>query len=480
MHDSKITGLLKNFDAKEFRLLYKYLKSPFFNYSVNMVALYEYLRKFYPEFDHPSLDRRKAYKKLFPGEPYDDKKMRNLLHEFQMHLESFIVQVHIREDAFIHKKLLVTALAKSGQYDFFEQKNRDLIGEVLERPYRDIRTYQDLQELEEQFYFHPATNKIKNGEKSLRAILTYLDASFIANKLRLANEVTVREKMVQQKVPVQMMDAVLAELEQEAYSNNVLFSFYRLLFQLNNSGEKQQFFELKQMLFQELDHLNFSDQQNFLIQLLNFAIRTGNKGDQSFLAESFELYWFGLENKLLFEKGMLTDSTFTNIVFGGCKIGAFDRVEYFIHNYAKYLEETVRNDAEKLALAYLSYNRKEYEAVDELIGQIQLRHVFYQIRAKGILIRALFELSREDSSFTELLQYRIDAFDKYLRRNQSINHLHKEQQQNFLKYLKKILQLENDVNNSKADWEKLKMDIAQSDTLINKNWLLEQLEGNMN
>lgn len=476
MQDSKIIGLLKNLDAKEFRLFHKYLRSPFFNYSAAIISLYENLRKYYPDFDHPALDRQKVFKKVFPKEEYQDKKMRNLLHEMYAHVENFIVQIHLKEETFTQKKLLTAALAKRGQYDLFLKKNRDLIRAVKARPYRDIQTYQDLLDLEEEFYFHPVTNKIQDGQDSLKGMLEYLDAFFITKKLRIANELAAIEKITQQKVPLRMMEVVLAELEKEANSSNVLFSIYHLLYQLQNQGEKERFFELKQMLFEHFGRLNFSDQQNVLIQLLNFAIRSGNQGDQSFLTESFELYWFGLEKRLLLEKGKLTDSTFTNIVFGGCKIGALDKVEAFIRDYADFLEDSVREDAEKLALAYLSYNRKQYERVDLLIGQVQFRKIFYQIRSRGIQVRALFELFKNDHSFYEPLVYRIEAFEKFLRRNQSINGFQKRLHLNFLKYLKKITQYAANINVTGTEKEKLKKEIADQADVINKDWLIEQVD----
>lgn len=476
MQNSKIIGLLKSLNAKEFRLLYKYLRSPFFNYSSAVIGLYEYIRAYYPDFDHRDLDRRLVFEKLFSDSPYNDKKMRNLLHEFHNHVEHFLVQLHIREETFTHKKLLTASLAKRGEYDVFLKKNQLLIQEVKTRPQADIRTFQDLLELEEQFYFHPVTNKIKDGGESLEMMLDQLDAYFITKKLRLASELVARNSIKKQQTTLRLMDGVLAELKEKTKPSNVLFLAYSLLYQLINQGGKPEYFALKEMLFEKFAQLNFNDQQSMLIQLLNFAIRTGNQGDHAFLTESFDLYWFGLEHKLLLENGKVTDSTFTNIVFVGCKVGALDKVETFIQGYVDYLEDSVREDAEKLALAYLYYHRQEYERVDELIGQVPFRQVFYQIRSRGILLLALFELFQQDDSFVEPLLYRIEAFDKYLRRNQAINNTQKGYYVNFLKYLRKITQIGAGPGITPTEKGKLRKEIAGHQDLINKSWLLKQVD----
>jgi hypothetical protein len=162
-------------------------------------------------------------------------------------------------------------------------------------------------------------------------------------------------------------------------------------------------------------------------------------------------------------------------VFAGCKIGALDKVETFIRIYANYLEDSVREDAEKLALAYLYYHRKQFERVDELIGQAPFRQVFYQIRSRGILVRALFELFKDDDTFYDPLLYRIEAFEKFLHRNRLINRSQKGPHLNFLKFLRKIAQLAAEPAITQTEKESLRSEISDHEGVINRDWLLEQV-----
>lgn len=471
MHDSKIVGLLKNLDAKEFRLLYKYLKSPFFNYSASITALYEYLRKFHPAFDHPSLDRRKLYGKLFPGETYDDKKMRNLLHEFYSHLERFLVQLHIRQTSFIEKKLLIRALEQRGPYELFTNKNRELVEDLANRPYRDIQTYLELLQLEESYYFHPATNKLDSGEKSLNDILRNLDNYFIANKLRLANEVQSRQKVVRQDIPLKFVNEVLEEVDD---GGNDMIQFYSLLYQLNTTEAEDLFFKLKKQFFDHLYALSFNDQQVILFQLLNYAIRNGNRGRNVFFKEAFDLYWFGLENEILFENGKLTDSTYTNIVFLGGKLGLIEKIETFIRENSDYLDARVRNDAKNLAMANLLYLKKAYSEIDELIGNVRFESIFYQVRARSILLRALYESFAQDDSYYDLLKARIKAFEKFMRRNDSFSELQRKNYLAFTKFLNTLIKVKL-IPVNRDELQSLKNKILKNDLVPNKQWLLDQL-----
>ncbi|PHN02613.1 hypothetical protein [Flavilitoribacter nigricans] len=473
MQDSKIIGLLKNLEPKEFRLLHKYLRSPFFNYSPSLVALYEYIRKYYPDFDHPAVDRRKAFSRLFPEETYNDKKMRNLLHEFFGHLENFLVQLHVRDEPLTRKKLLVESLEKRGSYETFAGKNRELIREISDRPYRDVNTYWELLNLEEQYYFHPATDKVKNGEESLVAILENMDHYFMANKLRLANEVQARRKVVRQKIPMQFVDEVLKVSGADRGANSVIH-FHALLYHLNETEAEEQFYALKKMFLESMEALGFNDRQVILFQLLNYAIRNGNQGKTDLLREAFDLYWFGLQHKLLFENGKLTDSSYTNIVFLGGKFGLLDKVERFIKEHSQDLDEKVRSDAENLAMANLLFLKKAYTRIDDLIGNARFDSIFYQLRAKLILLRALYESFVTDDSFFDLLQARIDAFDKFLRRNTQLSGIQRESYLAFIRQLKAVVKV-NMMPSNQAEREDLKNKILQIELIPNKEWLLEKL-----
>jgi hypothetical protein len=474
MEDSKIIRLLKSLDASEMRLFNKYLRSPFFNYSAAVLSLYEHLRRYYPSFSSPDLERSRVYNKIFPGQAYNDKKFRNLLHEFLNHIEHFMVQQQLRKNEYLSKKLLMEAQAERDLYPLFVQRNQELIEDMETQSFRDISTYRELTDLYEQYYFHPSTDKVKDGETALRSIQYNLDRYYMADKLRLANEAASREKIVPQKLPISFMEPIL-EAAGELGAQAPLLSFYAALYRLNQTGEEALFQELKQQLMTHAGELSFTDRQGGLLQLLNYSIRKGNSGDAAYSQEAFDLYWYGLEEKLLFENGKLTDATFTNIAFLGGKVGALDQVEVFIRENAQYLEEHIRADAETLALSLLYYQRMEYEKVDDLIGNAVFASTFYQLRARSILVRALFELFLLDESYYELMIARMEAFEKYLRRK-DISDAQRDPYLGLLKFLKKMAKLIMRRSFYGEEVQKLEQRVETNKMTSNRDWLLEQIK----
>lgn len=474
MQDSKIIQLLKALDTSEMRLFNKYLRSPFFNYSEPILQLYEHLRKYHPTFSSPALERQRVYQKIFPDQKFKDKKFRNLLHEFLNHIEQFMVQLQLREDDYMSRKLLMEAQGRRDLYPFFVRKNQDLIRELSEQKRRELSTYRELTDLFEQFYFHPSTDKVAHGGVALKAILKNLDNYYKADKLRLANEVSARGKIVQQELSIALLDPILKDVHQGGH-DGLLVSFYAALYELNQTGEERLFRQLKQQLLDHAETLSFSDRQGGLLQLLNYAIRRGNRGEALYLREAFDLYWYGLEEKLLFENGKLTDATFTNIAFLGGKIGALDEVAIFIRDNVQFLEEHIRTDAESLALAFLYFNRKEYEKVDDLIGNTTFTSTFYRLRARSILIRALFELFLEDESYYDLMMARMSAFEKFLRRKE-ISDIQRDPYLGLLKFIKKMANLIVRRSFYGEEVEKMKRRLEKPTVTSNRDWLLAQLK----
>ena len=55
MKSNKVFGLLRTFSKEEFLEFGKFIASPFFAKGRNVVPLYRYLRKYYPESDSPKM-----------------------------------------------------------------------------------------------------------------------------------------------------------------------------------------------------------------------------------------------------------------------------------------------------------------------------------------------------------------------------------------------------------------------------------------
>ena len=79
MLKTNLISILEKFDAKEIKEFSEFIRSPFFNKNFNVIRLYEYIKKQYPDFNEDKLDKMYVYKRLFNKGPYNDGFMRTTM-----------------------------------------------------------------------------------------------------------------------------------------------------------------------------------------------------------------------------------------------------------------------------------------------------------------------------------------------------------------------------------------------------------------
>ena len=137
MHASKLIQLLKSLNAEEIRWLAKFVRSPYYNSHDEVIALFDYIRKYYPACTSRKLEKEVAFKALLPNEPYSDRRMRLLMFRLSDLVEQFLIAQRLKNNDFDRQKYLLEELAERQFYEQFEKKSKVLISELEQQPYRD-------------------------------------------------------------------------------------------------------------------------------------------------------------------------------------------------------------------------------------------------------------------------------------------------------------------------------------------------------
>lgn len=95
MQEIKLIILLKNLNKEEFRRLGKFLNSPFFNYAIPPIRLYEALKKFYPNFDSPKMTKEYIWKKVHSKEAFQTNKFWQLTSKLTRLVEQFLIHIEL-------------------------------------------------------------------------------------------------------------------------------------------------------------------------------------------------------------------------------------------------------------------------------------------------------------------------------------------------------------------------------------------------
>lgn len=468
MHSSKLFVLLSGLHQKEIHWLQKFLASPFYNTNEELIDLFRYIKKYYPDLSNPKLRKEKVFQQLYKGEAFDGQKMRKLMHGLGALIEEFMVAMHIRNEPFKKKKLLVQSLGERNVYELFEKGTKELIAGLEHLNYRDTEASKEIHELSFGYYSHIQTKRQNQNTDILKKASQHLNLFYLLQNQQLEYAFKNHEKLFKDKLAIDSLNQTKAMLSDEPvfqlYENitNIVFRPY----------EESSYTMIESLFKKEIESIGRKDQLLINRILLNHLSDQINKGKEGFQAKMLALYKFGLEQNLLIENEQISDGSFINICTVAIFEQAFDWTEEFIKDYKKYLPVQIREDATNLSLGFLYYHKKEYTQTLDLILNYTFSKPLLILQSRIILLRTYFELYLIDDSYFELVIAQTHAFEKFIRRNQLISNTKKERFINFVLFIRRIV---NAHLQKELSWSMYRK-IESTESVLLKFWLLEKVK----
>lgn len=476
MHSSRLIKLLKTLEEEELKRLLKFLKSPFYNANPRIVQLYEYLRKYHPEYQSPKLQKEKVFARLFPDKPFDYSKFTNLMSDFSQLLEEYLMLLEYKQDPFQQQKMLAKAFGRRSAYDLFEKKTMKLLAELEDQLFRDIAYFEKSKNLIESYFFHPQTKKYQGTVDYPEEIMHRLDQYFILSKLQLSAELLSRQKYLSKKYEIKWLKESLKESEIASPEETPLLVVYSNLIRLLDHPETAQFHLLKEEFKTHLKKIPPSDQFFIFQQLLNYSIQQINRGVFAFNREALELYKLGLSIGTLIEKGQMTESTFSNIVSIASVLKEFDWANSFIEEYQGFLEGKIRESVCILSYGILSFRKGDHSKTIDLLQQYPFLMLLHQLKARSLIVRSWYEEYVLNEDYYEFLMAQIDAFEKFLRRDKVVSTERQEGFLNFIKVLKRLVDYRIQNKTTRSYKQKLMKKLNDYNQIMMKKWLEKKIE----
>jgi len=466
----KCFELLKTFHLSELKNLTKAVQSPIFGGNESLMKLYEYLRKYYPAFTHKKLKGEYVYALLYPNKEYKEGVLRVKYRQLTKVIENFLIWTQINNDEFQRKKILKDAFGARNNFDLFKKENDKLKTTLESSPFRDMEYYQEKVLLDYAFAFHPLRNRYKERDSSLEDLLKGIESFTLLCKFRVGVALKNDEKIFNRTFDLPFIAEITAGAYTDFQVENPLVDLYANLFALMENQEVAMFFKLKSLFLENVSSIRGADQLIIFYLCLNYCVRNATRGEVRFYKEALELYKIGLKLKIVFVNGVMSDITFSNIVNIACHEEEYDWVDQFIETQKQYLNFHLREDAICFSKSILDFNLKKY---DQAVALISSHHFSkdYQPKVRFLSVRILFEQFLNDSSLFDVLQAQIDAYEKFIQRDEFFTVGKLKPHLNTIKLLKGLsLKITN--LKSKAlikEWYSEKLE--RTSLLIDKNWL---------
>jgi hypothetical protein len=472
MENSNLIIVLKTFSAVEQRKCRKWLMSPVHNQREDVVQLYDYLTSGNRLEDDRALRKERVMGKLFPGQPADDARFRQVVHFLMKAVEEFLIYEAVFQDE-VRRRIDLARVYRQRQLDRLFQKTFRQAEELQEQAdHRNaffLRNEYLLQR--ERYAFLSEKQKQRAMPLNLNEMSDALDRSFVADKLRQACLMLAHQTVYKAEYDMRLLQEVLQYVEQKQWLDEPSIGVYYYGYKsLTEKQEPAHFEQLKQRIVDSGHLFPSSEARDIYLMAINYCIAQMNAGIELYVREAFELYRRGFEERILIENATISRWTFLNVVINALTLREFAWAESFIQAYQDYLEETHKDNFVHFSRALLYYEQRDYKNAMILLNTADYDDMLINLRSKALLMKMFYEQQMLDS-----LESLLEATRTYMTRKKLMAY-HKAFFSNLLQLTRKLLRVNP---YDAAQKQRLQEEIMAANPLTPKerNWLLMQLAG---
>ena len=468
MNNSRLLFVLKKLDRDAKKSFLSFLQSPFFNRRQDVCRLGEQVIDAMDK--HPqNLQKAKVWTKVYPGQIYNDQKMRLLMSYTFKLLEKYLsVNSFLQASSKVDYQLIIAYRELDLEKPFLRTwsvAKRRLEKQAL----RDYTYLRDQYDLEAERHAYLGLKKQKE-ETRIQDLNELLDQQFIYQKLKQGSEFYARNTILEEANQSSFLDSILIHLQArpEGLKEIGIEVYYRLLQLLKYPEDEDQLDPFLQLLDQHYSRFTMEEMGNIFRLLINFCIRKMNAGKSDFIQRTFDFYRKGIEQGFLLDKGEISAFTYTNVMFIGFKLKVFDWVEAFLEEYRNHLEAAQRDNIYYFCLANLHYEQDRLAEAMKLLVRFDAKHDFFlYLSAQTTLIKIYYQL-KEFEPLESLLQ----SISTYLNRKNNIGY-RKAPYKKLISVCRKMIYLRP----GDADKiQRLRQEIDQITIPSLRLWLLKQLD----
>jgi len=469
MHDSRLVELLKTLSPTEQKELGRWLRSPFANQREEVTRLFDLLADRLGTAREDSLKKESVFKKLFPGEAFDEKRMAYTMSRLNLAAQSWLVFAEQQSGGEAAYRLqLAKALRKRGLEQQSERELKLAEAALQSQPHRNV----DFHQLSHQLHLERYESSASRQRTAARSFQEWSDEEtivFAAKKLSQACTALVHKAVSEANLRIDLLDELLAFVEQRQLVAVPAVGIYYLGYKAMTEEYSGPWFgQLREAMRRHFQQFPKAEMRDIYLLAVNYCIRQFNTRQQGeeqvfFLRQVFDIYTEGLENEVFVENGVLSRFTYKNIANAGLGLKAFDWVEVFLTKYKEALEPRHRESAYLFNLASLYFRKPDYDRALGLLTRAEFDDTLHNLDARRMLLRIYF-----DRGEVAALDSLLDSFAIFLRRRRDVGYL-RQNYLNLIRFTKKLLQTPA---SERAAREKLRIEISDCKALAEREWLL--------
>jgi hypothetical protein len=468
MENSHLVQILRTFAKKEIKELRKWVNSPAHNLREDTITLFEYLvagsHLSMPRF----LEKEKIFTHLYPDRTYNDAEMRQVIHFLLKAVEEFLVYKEMEKDEVRTQTLLARVYRQRHLPKLFQKTIEYVKAAQNNQTFHNHQFFENEYLLQFEQYSY-LSGLGRDGPLNLQAVSDAHDIAYLANKFRLSCIMLSHQTVYKTDYKFHLVEDLAKHIETNADLLNipVISLYYHSYKAVSDKSNESHFVNLKEKLVKHGIIFPLEELRVIYLLAINYCIGQINSGKNTYFRESLDLYESGIEKKVFFENGILSRFTFSNAIRAALNLNEFQWVEGFIAEYGKRLDEKYQESYIKFYLARLHFERRNYKEAMKIFAQFDYDDTLMMLHAKTMLLKMYYELDEHNA-----LDSLLESMRTYLQRKKVMGY-HRDIYKNLISCVKKLLKA---MPGDRAQNQKLRQEIEATDPLMERQWLLAQLD----
>lgn len=478
MRKSKLIVILKTFRKAEIKKFDELVSSPFFNKEKVLERLAGILRDHFPDFDNPELEKENVFAKLYPGKKYNDALMRNIISDLLRLAEEYLLQKKLDENDFRKEMMLLHEFHDRKLSDHFLKQRLTASRLVEKRAFKDEIYYDSKTELSRLYslFLKETEDTFTRENEIYQEASDFITASFLIKILYYNTYMLTRQSHISNfsfKLNFSEEIDTFFDGEGKRFLKLPFIEVNYLSFKLIQTGDEKYFYLLKDTLIKHFDSIDAHERKNIQTVLENYCYAKVTEGKIEFVKEQFRLYRESVEKGThIGSPEYISNIFFMSIVATGLEAGEFNWIERFMKEKIHSVKEALRPDTEHFSKALWSYWKKDYESSLSELSKVSSEDFAFKHNIKSLTLKVYYDLNESEPFYSH-----IDTYKHFILNNKAIHDKVREQVNNFINYSKKLYTMKNLQNTDREfDIMKLKREISENHSLINKIWLLKKAD----
>lgn len=468
MHNNKLITILKHFNKVDLNQFHKYIVSPYFNKSQQLIHFYEIILKGINSPKAALLEKENVWKKLFKDQKYNDVRFRKLNSDLLKMIEGFFSQQIFDTNNLQKAANLIESVGLRGIEKSYSSAIRIANNESEKYPYEDADFYLKQYQIQKKYY-EIIQHEFKHSERqNLEEINKNLDNFYLAEKLRYMCAALSQKQRGSHEYNLTFTKEVLELLKKRKDNLTPAEAIYNQIYLTYVEEENvSHYYELKSLLKEHSLKFHSIEGKTLYDSTINYCVKKNNQGHTQFLAELYDVYHDYLIKGLIYIDGELDPFHFKNIVTAALRLGHFDWTEKFILSNKDKLPTDSKENAYTFNLARLFYYKKEYEKVISLLQEVEYEDIVYSLSSKSLLLATYYE-----NDEIEPLYSLLESFRAYINRRKDIPERWKKSYSNLIRFTKKLTRI---IPGDQKALNKIKEELENAGEVADTKWLQSRI-----